>query len=260
MSSVTGRIAEIKQPRGGYLKPSLMEAVIFNDNKIFYENENIHPSIIGLAVDYLTRFIISGNVTESFGISIEGARIAEKLGHINNSIANSQKLISQIKGIDNDSIIAACKLVSYDVWIRNPNMAIFAKGPHEINPNNEVVRNIKTMIERTLYFFEKQKQIIADGFTFECNGYTKTVNCGDGDILTEDTLIDLKVSKSKPTSKNTLQILMYWIMGQHSGQKIFKNIKTIGIFNPRLNIFYKKDISDIPEETIKLIEKDVICY
>ena len=31
-----------------------------------------------------------------------------------------------------------------------------------------------------------------------------------------------------PQSKDTLQILMYWIMGQHSGQKCFKNIDKIG--------------------------------
>ena len=56
-------------------------------------------------------------------------------------------------------------------------------------------------------------------FTFEPTGYTKIVNAGDGDFLTKDTLWDFKVSKSKIDRKQTLQILMYWIMGKHSGKK-----------------------------------------
>ena len=53
---------------------------------------------------------------------------------------------------------------------------------------------------------------------------------------------------------------MYWIMGQHSGRKIFKNISKIGIFNPRLNNIYIYDISKLSKDIISEIEKDVICY
>ena len=53
---------------------------------------------------------------------------------------------------------------------------------------------------------------------------------------------------------------MYWIMGQHSGQEIYKNIEKIGIFNPRLNFVYTLEIADISSETIEEIEKNVICY
>lgn len=40
-------------------------------------------------------------------------------------------------------------------------------------------------------------------------GYTYTFESGDGDFLTADTLLDFKVSKSKPTNKHNLQLLMY---------------------------------------------------
>lgn len=78
--------------------------------------------------------------------------------------------------------------------------------------------------------------------------------------MTVDTLWDFKVSKAKPTNKHTLQLLMYWIMGQHSGQEIFKEIKYIGIFNPRLNTVYKLSLNSIPNEVIRRIEDEVICY
>ena len=130
MSSVTQRIKKIKQPRGGYIKPSQFKLQKIDDGKILNEQENIHASVIGMAVDYLTA----------------------------------------------------------------------------------------------------------------------------------DTIWDFKVSKSKLTNKHTLQLLMYWIMGQHSGQEIYKNIKKLGIFNPRLNSIYTLNIDNIAFEIIEEIEKHVICY
>lgn len=92
------------------------------------------------------------------------------------------------------------------------------------------------------------------------NSYTNMIVTGDGDFLTNDTLWDFKVSKNPPKTKGTLQILIYYIMGKHSGNCIFDNITKVGIFNPRLNIIYVYDLSKIPSETIKCIEKEVIGY
>lgn len=91
-------------------------------------------------------------------------------------------------------------------------------------------------------------------------GYTAVVSKGDGDFLTEDTLWELKVRKARPDSKQTMQILMYWIMGQHSNQWIYKSIRKLGIFNPRHNMVYLYHIGKVPLEYIKFIEEKVICY
>ena len=91
-------------------------------------------------------------------------------------------------------------------------------------------------------------------------GYTATVDAGDGDFLTQDTLWEFKVTKSRLTSQHTLQLLMYWIMGQHSGQEIYKGITRLGLFNPRLHKEYLLNTNDIPDEVIKAVERDVICY
>ena len=45
MSSVTQRINEIKQPRGGYIKPSSMEVIEMKKNEELYESENVAPSL-----------------------------------------------------------------------------------------------------------------------------------------------------------------------------------------------------------------------
>ena len=74
MSSVT---KQIKQPRGGYIKPSQFQKIVFNDKLTLYE-ENLNSSIIGMVVDYLTRFTETLNVKSAFKISILGYQLRKK--------------------------------------------------------------------------------------------------------------------------------------------------------------------------------------
>ena len=278
MASVTERINVIKQPRGGYIKPSEFETIVINDSITINEEENVHGSIIGLAVDYLTRLVMGKDSSEAFKISLLGATVAEEYGN-RNSLNTAKNLLKDIKGIDDTSVINACKIVTFDVWFRNRMSAALAKGCKETNPDKATIQNIQTMVKRSVVFFNQYGPITKDGFSFEpakqnnssyfnmlqiskgsYGGYTPTVESGDGDFLTTDTLWDFKVSKSKPTSKHTLQLLMYWIMGQHSGQEIFKKITRLGIFNPRLNTVYLLDMTKVSKDVIKTIENEVICY
>ena len=259
MSSVTARIKEIKQPRGGYLKISEFNTKVLGDDRVLNENENIHASVIGMVVDYMTRFVMGADLTEAFKISIMGATLAERLGP-KNSLKEINTYLKEIKGLDDESIIIACKAVTFDVWYRNPIAAMMAKNAKDTNPDAKTIENIKILIERSLKFWENYGPIKVDGFTFENDGYTDTVNTGDGDFLTDDTLWDFKVSKAEPKTDHTLQLLMYYIMGIHSGKEEFKNIKKIGIYNPRLNKVYQYEMSNLPSDIIKDIEENVICY
>ena len=199
------------------------------------------------------------SLRDSFEISLLGVQRLALLGS-GNILKISEELLRDIKGLDDTSIINACKMVTFDVWKRNMMGAMMAKTYSETNPDKETIKNIRIMVERSISFWEKYGPITESGFTFEKDGYTETVNSGDGDYLTADTMWDFKVSKSKPTSKHTLQLLMYWIMGQHSGKSEFANITKLGIFNPRLNTVYILDIKNVSKNIIEEIEKEVICY
>lgn len=259
MSSVTARIKMITQPRGGYISPSNFKSIALNDGAVLNPEENIHASIIGLAVEYLMRFLAGSKLTEAFWASIRGVAAAEMLG-VSGSVDAAKGFLSGIKGLDDQSIINACKLVTFDVYFRNTLIAFSVRGHEDTNPDKPTIQNIKILTERCMRFLEGYGPVVKFGFTFEPGGYTQTVDAGDGDLLTENTLWDLKVSKSRPASKQTLQLAMYWIMGRHSGRDIFRNITRLGIFNPRLNMVYLLDTSDIPDETIATIENEVICY
>ena len=94
MASVTKRIEEIRQPKGGYIKPSAFKTIEMHDGIILNENENIHGSIIGMTVDYLTRFMIGANPYDAFEISLRGASIAELMGQENSlSTAEDRKSV-----------------------------------------------------------------------------------------------------------------------------------------------------------------------
>lgn len=92
-----------------------------------------------MAVDYLTRYINNGNLKESFKISLMGAEIAGET-------RKATKLLNDINGLDDASIINACKLCGYDVCYR-AGTAYF-KNVDEINPDEKTIFNIKTMVKR----------------------------------------------------------------------------------------------------------------
>lgn len=254
MVSVTKRISQIKQPRGGYHPIKDFEVQEFNDNFILGE-ENISPQFMGLVIDYLTRIADETSPTDAFEIALRGASILGK-----EYVELAMELVTYIENStwdDNVSITNACKLVAFDT--------VFRAGPRtfkpvtQIEPDQSTINNIKAMVNRSIFFLKEFGPVIQDGFTFS-GGYGKYITSGDGDFLTEDTLWDFKVSKNKPLPKDTLQILIYYIMGLHSESSDFSNIDKIGFFNPRLNQVYTYEVSNISTETIKEIEQEIIGY
>lgn len=249
--SVTQRVKATKQPRGGYINPRSFDTKILGEGiDILAPKESVYPSLVGTAVDYLTRLMLGTPAEEAFGISLFGAsRIHD--------IDKARNLLDGITGLDSKSIINAVKLSGYDVCTRS-SVAEY-KPVDEITPDEATISNIKTMVARSLNFFDIYGPKVLDGFTFG-DGYTEIVDSGDGDFTTEDTLWDFKVSKNPPTKNHTLQLLMYWRMGLHSGNPEFSNIKYIGIYNPRLNCVYRLSTSNISEDLIEIVEREVIGY
>ena len=63
---VTSRIKQVKQPRGGYINPKAFKSQSLGDGMdALNPDENVHASLIGLAVDYMTRFMSGTPATEA---------------------------------------------------------------------------------------------------------------------------------------------------------------------------------------------------
>lgn len=252
MCSVTRRIDKIKQPWGGYIRPKEFETIVLDGGGIDELNpvENVSPSLVGMAVDYLTRFMSGTSAIGAFKISEMGSRVVQRKELFD-------QLLSNVNGLDDDSISAAVKLSGFDSAYRAGVMAY--RPVQNINPSSDTVENIRAMVERSLRFLDQYGPKVMDGLTFE-GGYTGYVSSGDGDFLTKDTLWDFKVSKKKLQSKYTLQLLMYWRMGLHSIHPEYKNVKYLGVYNPRMNVVHLLDVSKIPEDVISTVETEVIGY
>ncbi len=252
MVSVTQRVESIKQPRGGYISIKTFQVIENEDNssQLYPGLENINAGIVGSAVEYLTRAILTGNPLRAFEISIWGAEVIGE-----QKIAT--KKAKSITYLTPESIISACQLAGYDVCFRAG--VSWYKPVQDILPDDNTIKNIETMVKRSIHFFNKYGPVIEEGFTFE-GGYSLTVSSGDGDFITADTLWDFKVSKKEPSIEHTLQLLMYYIMGTHSKNKNLHGIRQLGIYNPRLNKVYLKQISSIPIDVIRQIESEVLEY
>ena len=250
MVSVTQRVKQIKQPRGGYLPVKAFTVTTLEDGQLLNPEESIVASLVGTAVDYLSRFMDGTAVEEAFEISLLGARAMRME-------AKAFGLLDDVKGLNDLSIINACQLAGFDSAFRAG--PLFYRPVEGIVPDQATIANIRTMVERSLSFFKAFGPVTADGFTME-GAYTATITTGDGDFLTKDTLWDFKVSTNKPNKDHTLQLLIYYLMGRRSIHPEFQTIEKLGIFNPRQNTIYQLPISDISDEVIKEVETVVIGY
>lgn len=250
MPSILEIIKNTKQPENGYLKPKDFKEILLSDDLKITDSENISLGLVGIVIDYMTRFLMIGDLRNCFRVSLTGANI------IGESL-KAAELLDKITGLDDQSIIAASKLVGYDVCFReSPSLY---KPVENINPDQQSIENIKSMIIRCIAFLRDFGPIIKEGFTFE-GAYTDKINSGDGDFITEGTMWDIKLSAEGITKENTLQLLIHYIMGFHSHYPELQKIYKIGFFNPRLNKIYMMDTSDIDEDIIKKVETKVIGY
>lgn len=253
MATVTQRVKQVKQPRGGYINPRSMEVRQLNDGNpspLDHTAENIHPSLVGMAVDYLARFLVGTPVEKAFAFSLLGALCLDEPWQ-------AEELLEQVTGADQQSIVNACKLAGYDVGYRAGGVGY--RPVEEIEPDTTTIDHIRIMVQRSLAFFDQYGPITLNGFAFP-GAYTDIVTNGDGDFLTADTLWDFKVSVKPPSNRHTLQLLMYWIMGRRSGQPELRSITHLGIFNPRLNTVYRIALANVPKAVITQVSHEVIGY
>lgn len=249
--SASQRAKAVPQPEGGYLSPRIMNVSRMTDDTFeLKQGENISANLIGMAVDYLTRFMIGDSVEKAFSISLRGASMIQEE-------SAAKRLAAGIKGLDSRSISSAIKLTGYDVCVRAGTSNY--KPVELIEPNKPSIENVRIMVKRTVSYFDRCGGVIRSMLIFP-GGYTETVSSGDGDYLTRDALWDLKTSKKRISKIDTLQLLIYWRLGVHSIDEEYRQIKTLGICNPRLNEVYSISISDLPKGLLSEIDAVVIGY
>ena len=249
--SVTNKVSSTKKP-GRFVKPSAFEKIQLEGGGIedLHPVENIYPGLIGIAVDYLTRLMTGDSPDSAFSVSLNGS---DKV----NARKQAEALIESVKGLEDDSICSAIRLAVFDTVYRAGEAAYV---PVEtIYPDADTVENVRNMVWRSVAFLDIYGPKITDHLTFK-GGYTGHVTSGDGDFLTKDTLWDFKVSKQTLQSRSVLQLLIYWRLGLHSTHPEYRDVKYLGVYNPRMNMIYRYPVADISDEAIEELDYSIICY
>lgn len=249
MYSVTKRISMVKQPYGGYLNKKQFDITSIDDGKTLNEAENIHASLIGLAVDYLTRFMMGTSVEEAFKISLQGALCLDLF--LNNAsgkkglaLGNAKKLLKGIKGLDNESVSNACKLVGYDVCFRAG--VIGYKPVEEIKPDRGRSLYEQMLIEQNaikellLYIYKNQR----DSGVFRLLNHMESLEMDD--TLINDYLADLFEGKVNDWLIDYVDD-MYEEIGDI--QKIKERKKLLSLFGDRSVCFDFEDLEDGENES-----------
>ena len=190
MVSVTQRITqynrEVGQPRGGLLNPKLFTVTQHADahGALDGKQENLHASVVGLAVDYLTRLahtqLLDDEPAQTLGdvfrASLLGARkVSEQTEHtsaLDDAVAALGKVTFSpssvdstrfIFNVDETAVRVACQLATYDVALRagvgfyNPAATQlvpdhFDRGPHPHHGQSRryVLRRVRADHQRRL--------------------------------------------------------------------------------------------------------------
>lgn len=256
-ASVTGILANIKQPRGGYLPLSNFDMESHCDDLRVVGDYNIAPSLVGLAVDYGTRIALGSDPEETFEVATVGAGMVGASDVAESLIADIDTAALKSGEIDEKSVVSLCKLSGFDSAFRAGASAY--RPVSEINPDRQTIADIGNLILRTKAFFDASAEPVIAGFTFE-GAYTDDAGASDGDYICGDTLWDLKVSKNEPTIKNTMQVLLYYLMGLRSSKEEFKAVTRIGLFNPWLQKSWSISVLDLDESFLSMVENDILGH
>lgn len=227
-------IEQIKQSEDDYIPLRLFEVVPVDDDNeyaaVLNPKENVRSDLINTAVDHMTRFGLGLRAEEAFARSLSNVIMPLNV--------EARGLISGIKYLNDDnSIISALKLSEFDHlrWGEGDDRP-FGEG---IDPDEATIENVSIMVERSCRFFG-----------------VCVPNLPDAGFMTFDTLWDLSTSEVCPTKEQTLRLLIEWREGLrwiHAGW--FRNIRYLGICNPRLNEAYRIKVDDISQDVIDAVDR-----
>jgi len=278
MNSIKDRVREVSQPEGGYL--SLSEFTVFDlgDGLGSVRVEGVPAAWVSRAVDGLARMRLEGERADVFYKYMRGASRAEDCGR-KGSIRSAKELKDGIVGLDDESVLHACQLASFGDWSEDPAAA--EEGPDwaGLSMDKASTAAVRTMAERMGTFFDKYGQPENRGFSFEpadgdsmgyvsmtmggtgrWGGYTVRSASGCGDFMTEDTMWLVKSDGSEASEDDTLELLMWMLMGAKSGQAVYGPATKAGIFEPGTGRVYLLNADAISADVLEAVSEDVLGY
>lgn len=274
MSSVSELVETIEQPIFGILPISCFEKKELKQDSYVLSGKNSIPAAhLGLIVDYCIKYILGVKLSDILHVEYAGYAEHIRVSAIRFFDSISEQSLTQIyiederkniclsdfiSKVENaktfdDFVTNMLYVIQYGDFIRNFRYAYDRIGEtFKTKLSKEELQDILVLFMRTQSWISTFDDV-TPMYKFKPYGYNNTVTSGEGDFCTKNTLWDLKVSNGEPTTKDTLQLLIYYIMAKHSGNKLYKDVDSVGVYNPRLDTTWLCDIQRIKPSIIKKV-------
>lgn len=222
-----------------------------NQEELSVKDENVYASLIGTCVDYMSRLIFLKD-KNAFFISKKGAEILGDVSGFNQRSKAMKNSLRMAGKVTDKAIINAVQMCGYDVAYRS-NPAGY-KSVGTIVPDQATIKRIRVMLDRVKNLFDKISTPTQAGF--EVSSEHLSIY-GDGDFISDNYLLDFKTVVGSVSSDMVFQVLVYYILGKLEGKySEFEKIRWLMIYNPRKDLLYYCDVTEI-SDVIKLLSERI---
>ena len=192
-------------------------------------NVDMDEVFLKFTVMSLTRYIITKNPILSMATPSTGAIRAELYLGISGVMGDFHDLLLNLKGIDDDSIIAVVRMIKYlkyTVTYENLNYDF-------TDPDKELIQKIRTMVERSLKFIESENIKIKDhGIDIEEDDIVNSSAFSSDIYISDGKLVWMSKKLHEPCSEDIIELYDFYKRGVMSDEpELFAPVEWLVLYS-----------------------------
>lgn len=192
-------------------------------------NVDMDEVFLKFTVMSLTRYIITKNLILSMATPSTGAIRAELYLGISGVMGDFHDLLLNLKGIDDDSIIAVVRMIKYlkyTVTYENLNYDF-------TDPDKELIQNIRIMVERSLKFIKSENIKIKDhGIDIEEDDIVNSSAFSSDIYISDGKLVWMSKKLHEPCSEDIIELYDFYKRGVMSDEpELFAPVEWLVLYS-----------------------------
>lgn len=275
-SSLSKRVKQVMQPKGGYLPISKFQVVNLKDDfKVTnYKNKDqeIFSKLINEVVNSISMYLYTNDFAASFRLAIRGIfsyindykeysikyfrddELTELMLDFKSKIttafnfnlddedeSNNYEIIRNIFTVCQFEVIARFGYEPYKLWKKSRGKKIEVDFKSGTVIPDYICRNVIIFIKRTLEFYKNLNKIDFGELLYN----SELISSGSCDFISKETLWKLQISQfdfknNRNIDEVTLKLIISYLMiknNTHYNSKNYSWVSNVGIFNPYINSF-----------------------